>query len=194
MIWVMNWLNSRGPMVVNEETSVRQTDTSCAFQDQSCSIFLSVTWMQDFASGTKLGTVADCLERWEALNVLDRLEHWAVSGSMKFNTGKFWVLHLGEILQDTDTDRRWVAVEQLRRDLGVLGTAAQHEPAVCLDSQMGKPLYWGHTEHNTASQLQAVIIKLYLLSERSYLEYCVQFWASQYKKGVKVLENVQRRQ
>ncbi|RMB98957.1 hypothetical protein DUI87_24502 [Hirundo rustica rustica] len=71
---------------------------------------------------------------------LEQLDEWAEPNKMKFNKSKCQVLHFGcsNTLQCCRLGMLWLDSAQAERDLGVLVTAAEQEPAVCPGGQEGQ--------------------------------------------------------
>ncbi|GAB0178959.1 hypothetical protein GRJ2_000361200 [Grus japonensis] len=114
---------------------------------------------------------------------------------MKFNKGKYRVLHLGK----TNPKHQCRLVVDLQgsstaeKDLGVLGDnklSMSQQRALMAKKANG---ILGCIQKNVASRLREVILPLCSALARPHLESCVQFWAPQFKKNKKLLERVQRR-
>ncbi|RMC07015.1 hypothetical protein DUI87_16468 [Hirundo rustica rustica] len=94
-----------------------------------------------FADDIKLGACLKLLEDKMALQRdLEWLDGWAESNKMKFNKSKCRVLHFGHNnpLQCYRLGTVWLDSAQEERDLGVLVTAAEQEPALCPGGQEGQ--------------------------------------------------------
>ncbi|RMC10347.1 hypothetical protein DUI87_13150 [Hirundo rustica rustica] len=151
--WVRNWLDGQAQrVVVNGSASSWWPVTSGVPQVSVLgpalfNIFIDdmdegmESFISKFLDDTKLGACVNLLEGRRALQKdLEQLDRWAESNKMKFNKSKRQVLHFGSNnpLQRYRLGMVWLDSAQAERDLGVLVTAAEQEPAVCPGGQEGQ--------------------------------------------------------
>ncbi|TRZ14634.1 hypothetical protein HGM15179_012475 [Zosterops borbonicus] len=151
LCWVMNWLD--GPESGGERCCIQLgTITSgvprgTVLGPALFNIFIDnmgegiKSFISKFADYTKLRACVDLLEGKRALQRdLEWLDGWAETNKMKLNKSKCQVLHFdhNSLLQCQRQGMVWLDSAQEERDLGVLVTAAEHEPTVCPGGQEGQ--------------------------------------------------------
>lgn len=143
-----------------------------------------------------LGGVVDSVEGGKALQGdLDRSESWAIANNMKFNKSNGQALHLGWGIPGYTYKLSDETLESSppEKDLGVVVDSKLNMSQQCALVARRAYCTLGCLKHSIASRSREEIVLLYSALVQPHLEYCVQFWAPQYKKDMKLLENVRRR-
>ena len=199
--WTEKWLTHRRQrVIVDGEISNWKSVLSGAPQGSVLGpiLFLYIHNFKilKFADDTKVFTkVTNDTDKQSLQDDLDKLVKWSEKWQMLLNFGKFKCIHIGHGNMDEEYkmgDAVLCRTTQ-KKDLGIKFSADMKVLEQCgIAVSKGNQIV-GVIRRTITYKENQLIVPMYKVIVRSYLEYCIQAWRPYRKNDIDKLERIQRR-
>ena len=193
--WIRAWISDRKQRVtINGVKSKWGNVTSGVPQGSVLGPLLFIIYINDldngvssdiskFADDTKIGRPIRSADDSKMLQEdLNKLHAWSEKWQMDFNITKCSVLNVGSRnpVNSYNLDNVTIGRTECERDLGVLVSPDLKFRKQCISARSRANRVLGFIARTVTNKSAEMILKLYLVLVRHYLDYGIQFWCPSY--------------
>ena len=208
LAWIKAWLASRRQRVTTQGALSDWTDVSSSVvQGSVLGPLCFLIYMNDledgvtsiiskFADDTKITRVtATDHDRDQLQDDINKMQAWADTWQMKFNTSKCAVMHVGNNNSHHEYSMGGTTLQETKeeKDLGVWIHKSLKVAKQCAEAAKKANRVLGMIKRNFIYKDKTTVLRLYKSLVRPHLDYCMQIWSPHMRKDIDLVERVQHR-